>query len=344
LIRPIAGSLVAFLVLGASSYGWAQSLDDTRARADALFREGQQLINAGEVAAACPKLEESNRLDPKIGRLLNVAYCHERLGRTATAWNEYNQAAAMAVQVKQTERESFARGRAAELATKLSFIRLDLGGAPEVAQVTIDGRVVAHEQWAVPFPIDPGEHALRFEAPGHKAHTQSVTIGASGTVRVAVAPLEVEESPAPGSPAPASASAPAPTSAPAPAPEPAPAPSPAPEAAPAPASGGGRLLGWIVGGVGVVGVGVGTGFGLHALALRNEADCPNKACTPDGIAHIHDATTFANIASVGFGVGIVGLAAGTWLLVRPHASSSAQTRIIPIVAADRAGIVLSGGW
>jgi hypothetical protein len=91
---------------------------------------------------------------------------------------------------------------------------------------------------------------------------------------------------------------------------------------------------------------VGTGFALHAISLQHDADgmCPGKVCSPDGMARINDAKTFANLATVGFGVGVAGVALGTWLVLRSHGSSSAQAQLAPLVGADRAGVALSGAW
>jgi hypothetical protein len=336
----------------------AQSLDERRAAADALFNEGQQLLTAGQLPAACAKLEESQRQDPKLGRLLNVAYCHEQLHRTATAWNEYNEAAAVALQAHQSERESFARRRAAELAAKLSFVRLDLQAGANMTEVTIDGRPVPREQWAVPFPIDPGAHTLSFAAPGHRAQTQQVTVADTQTVRVVVGPLD----PLPAEETPAAASAPEPTQgAPAPVPEPAPAPAASPAAIVADTASVGpsrttRTIGWILGGVGVAGLGVGTGFALHSLSQKNQADpmCPSKHCSPQGLTLIHDATTSANIGTAGFIVGVAALAAGAWLVIQPLRSSApasssassarASARVAPYLAQDRGGLAVEGEW
>lgn len=51
--------------------------------ADVLFDEGTALMNAGKYAEACPKLEQSLKLDPGIGGMLWLADCYERAGRTA---------------------------------------------------------------------------------------------------------------------------------------------------------------------------------------------------------------------------------------------------------------------
>jgi hypothetical protein len=306
----------------------AQSLDDAHARADALFREGQQLLTAGQVATACEKLEESQRLDPKLGRLLNVAYCHEQLGRNATAWGEYNQAAALALQLGQAERQTFARHQAGELARKLSFVQLDLAEAPDLSQVTVDGREIGRDQWGLPQPTDPGAHTMTFAAAGHRTRMQVVTVNSPGTVRVAVAPLEPEAPPPPAA-----------------------TPPPAPALAVVPASefrrpaGSSRAIGWSVGAAGGAALGAGVGFGLRAISLKRDADplCPSRMCTPQGMALIDDAKTAATVATVGFVAGVIGVGVGAWLVLRTP-SGSTQTTVAPYAGADRAGVALDGAW
>jgi hypothetical protein len=335
----VSGTLLALAL--ATTFARAQSTDDARARADTLFREGQDLMSAGQLPTACAKLEESQRLDPKIGRLLNVAYCHERLGRTATAWSEYNQAAALALQTRQSEREQFARKQANQLAHKLSFIQLDLAAARDVSQVTVDGASLSRDQWAVPFPIDPGDHALTFGAAGRKTRTQTVSISAAGTTRVPVEGLEPEGDTFTSSAAPSSAS---PSGAAPSASQPESQSLAEQPAAPAPKRN--RTPGWIIGGIGVAALGVGAGFGLQAMSLKNDADpnCPNHQCNAQGNSSIDDAKTAATISTVGFAVGAVGVAVGAWLLLRPPSSSAASTQLVPYVASDRAGLAWQGAW
>src|SRR5258708_37292521 len=55
-----------------------------------LFDEGRKLLADGKYDAACPKLEESQRLDPGMGTLVNLAECWEHIGRTALAWARFH--------------------------------------------------------------------------------------------------------------------------------------------------------------------------------------------------------------------------------------------------------------
>src|SRR5262245_46693217 len=85
-MREGAWILLSVVLLSVRSAG-AQ----TESVAEALFRDARRSMKAGDYAAACPKLAESNRLDPSPGTLLNLAICEEKIGRLATAWTKYRQ-------------------------------------------------------------------------------------------------------------------------------------------------------------------------------------------------------------------------------------------------------------
>src|SRR5580704_16380113 len=70
--------------------------DQDKAAATALFDDARKLLADGKVAEACRKLEESRRLDPLPGTVLNLATCHEREGLAASAVAEFYEARAMA--------------------------------------------------------------------------------------------------------------------------------------------------------------------------------------------------------------------------------------------------------
>ena len=59
--------------------------EDSVAVAEHLFQEARVLVERGDYAAACPKLEASQKLEPAVGTQFNLADCYEHVGRTASA-------------------------------------------------------------------------------------------------------------------------------------------------------------------------------------------------------------------------------------------------------------------
>ena len=54
---------------------------ENKAAAEALFDEGRALMDKGDIGGACREFEESDRLDPAPGTLLNLAGCYDGLGQ-----------------------------------------------------------------------------------------------------------------------------------------------------------------------------------------------------------------------------------------------------------------------
>src|SRR4051812_17491676 len=79
--------------------------------AEALFEEARKLMVDGRYAEACPKLAESERLDPGIGTEFNLARCYELEGRLASAWTAYRNVAVSTHAAGQTAREALAHER-----------------------------------------------------------------------------------------------------------------------------------------------------------------------------------------------------------------------------------------
>src|SRR5262245_32588034 len=90
----IALGLVGSLVLGGAPRRAVAQSDSAGARA--LFAEGRALMDKDRYEEACPKFEESLRLDPGMGTQFNLAHCWEKLGRTASAWALFLDVAAAA--------------------------------------------------------------------------------------------------------------------------------------------------------------------------------------------------------------------------------------------------------
>ncbi|MEO8874495.1 MAG: hypothetical protein ABI461_02820, partial [Polyangiaceae bacterium] len=69
----ITGASIAAAAMLAT--GLAHAADT--AAAQALFSDARKLMNDGKYADACPKLEESENLDPGMGTMYNLGDCYE---------------------------------------------------------------------------------------------------------------------------------------------------------------------------------------------------------------------------------------------------------------------------
>ena len=153
------------------------------AAAEKLFTQARALIDQGRWAEACPKLEESNRLDEAVGTLLNLAACYEHVGKTASAWATYTRVAAMPTS---GVRASFARAHAAALEPQLPKLTIR---APAGATVRRDGAAVASATFDVPIPVDPGRHVVDASLGSQRFHREIVAApGATTVVIVSFAP------------------------------------------------------------------------------------------------------------------------------------------------------------
>jgi hypothetical protein len=150
------------------------------AAAEALFAEGQALLEKGSVTDACPKLEESYRLDPATGALYAVALCHDHQGRSASAWVELLAVASRANAEGYPERERAARERADTLRARLSFLTVRVDARTKSLKgisVERNGVALGAAAWDTPLPVDPGPQAITVTAPGYQPWATTTKVG-----------------------------------------------------------------------------------------------------------------------------------------------------------------------
>src|SRR6478609_5293756 len=141
-----------------SNVALAQTSASDKAAAEALFDQGVRLMKQNSFAEACPKLEESERIDPAVGTLLYLGECYERVGKTASAWATFREAASLAGTSNQPDRARVASARAQEIEPKISRLAVEL--APEVSKipgVTVKRGTqrVEPSLYGTPLPVDP---------------------------------------------------------------------------------------------------------------------------------------------------------------------------------------------
>ena len=300
------GSALLLVVLPAVALG--QTAD--AALAETLFAEAKQLMSQQRFAEACPKLEESQRLDPGGGTLLNLASCHEGEGKTATAWAEYKQALAQARREDRADRVEVAEGRLAIVGARLSYLTVAVdpaAGSIPGLEVRRGGVVLARAAWSVATPVDPGTYVLSATAPGHVGWQAVVGVVGDSQWHVVAVPALARASLAPPPRGPTGGRG-----------EPS-------EAAPPR-----RTVGWVVGGVGLGALGIGAVFGLRAFSLHGDSnDRCTPACTPAGVSLEDDARDSARISTAFFVAGALALATGAVLVLT--APAKARPRVAGVL-------------
>ena len=249
-----------------------------------LFKRGKDLLDRGLVTEACETLTRAEAEAPSVGTIGLLAACHEKQGRIASAWREYQEAARRAAAAHDT-RERFARDRADKLEPTVPrlVVRLPPG---EALHVTLGGRELDPATLAAAARVDPGPIEIAARSDAGKTWSTHLTIERGEERIVAVPSLAATD-----------------------------APKQPPRAGPPP-----RAL--VAGGVGAVGLGVMAGFGASAAVQNSdstsvESRCragtaPSAACAA-GESERDRARTFGNVATAGFVVGVAGLGVGALL-------------------------------
>lgn len=324
------------------------------AAAESLFNEGRELMRQGDYRAACEKFSASHALEPSVGALLNLGDCREKNGQLASAWVAYRQAAALAQREGENRRARVAQEHADRLAPRLSYLVIAI---PEQSRrqgltITRDGEVVEEPLWGQRAPVDPGEHEIRVEAPGHLAQTLTVTVApGSDVVEVAVPALEKTPEDEPQDPeTPPGAGA---------------------RTGSEPPAGGldqpvddsglstGRMVAIGGGVLGLAGLTTGVIFALRSQSKWDQAQdghCDElDQCDAEGLALAQQASDAATISNISYGVGIAALAGSVALWFLSPSGSGADTAesaaagarwrplaITPVIGPDRAGLSIEG--
>ncbi|HEU4536557.1 MAG TPA: hypothetical protein VFS00_20675, partial [Polyangiaceae bacterium] len=201
--------------------------------------------------------------------------------------------------------------RAAEALRRASLVEPKVAGLMLRVRTGTPGLVVKRDQETIGLdrlgtrmPVDPGEYTIRAEASGHQPFQTTALVELPGQSIV----IDI------------------------------PALTPLPEDAAAPAEGSGNapIAGYVVGGAGVAALGVGAIFGAMALSNYSTAEdqcsdggCPDRAKAVDTLDR---ANGQAWVANVGIGLGLVGVAVGSYLVFfapakKPSAPASAAWRL-----------------
>lgn len=326
---PLAAAALFAALLWSGVALSAPSKQDV-AKADKLFRDAKVLMGQGKLAEACPKLEESQSLDPAPGTKYQLAVCYEGTGRPATALAYYNEIAELAKSAGFKDKEKVAREKASALEPRVPRIVLEVPtSSPSGLTVQRDGAPVDPTQYNRPILVDPGPITVEAQAPGKKPFRSTVNVQGEGTrVTVPIRLLDIEgpkkEDPKPPPSAPFMTSQ--------------------------------RISGVVLAAAGIGGVSVGSVFGLQAKstyekAMTDATLCPTKTtCYPAGKKLVDSAQTDALISTIAFAAGGVALAGGVILFATGGAKkeepkpdlSDVTATLTPVLTPGFTGVTVTG--
>ncbi|WP_437730820.1 tetratricopeptide repeat protein [Sorangium sp. So ce1335] len=292
----------------------------------ALYQVATQLLDSGRVAEACAVLEQGRTLDPTaINLLLRLGDCLARAGRSASAWNVFSEAAAIAKSAGDP-RAARAAALAGALEPRLSRMEIAVpaAGAAPGLEIRRDGVLVLPAQWGQALPVDPGTHTIEARAPGRRRWSLARAVPPDGA-RVVVDVPALEPEPPPRALA---AAPPVPRKQ-----------APAVVAIAGQAGGdrgdgvgrGQRVLALATGGAGLVGLGLGAVFGVQAISRRdasNRSHCDaQNRCDAAGVALRADAQAAGHASTIAFSAGAAALlAAGVLFWTAPSRPAGAPAR------------------
>jgi hypothetical protein len=290
-------SCLAALLVASLARGTAAADERDRAVAESLFRHGRALFADGHVDEACEKFAESQRHDEQIGTLLNLAVCHEKQGKTATAWGEFTRAAVQAGKAGQVDRVAFAKLHITTLEPSLLRVTIAWEAPAPGATIRLDDVEYGTAVIGTELPLDPGRHTIEVSASGKHPWQMVFGVDPLHSAQSLQVPrlddLEVARIDHPPVAAPMLV-----------APEPRPVRD--------------RPAVWISAAVAVAGLAAGSYYGLHAFSLKHDAQplCNGDACSMPGLDLYHQVDQATLRSTIAFGVGLAGGAAALYFALR----------------------------
>jgi hypothetical protein len=333
-MRNIGAGFVVTLAVGLSTRPAAAQ---STPAAEALFDEGRRAMESKDYERACQRFRESNRLDPAVGTLLNLAVCETARAHLATGWELFKSVAEKLG--PEDPRRKYVTSELAQIEPRLPKLVFQLApGAPQDTRVKEGATEFSGAAFGVPLPLDPGAHHFAVDAPGYAAHVVEVELTEGATTTLEIAPGD----PVVPSAQPAIATVPTSSGA---APTSSGPPSDAQPSLPFPDR---RLYGWIAGGVGIAGVGIGLTTGILALGKKSTVDDGCNDRTRVCSAEAHDAAsegrTLAVVSTVSWVVGVVGLGTGAYFILTSNPKSGTRTSMAPDVLPGGGGLRVNTVW
>ncbi len=171
---------ILLLLLTASIAG-AQPAPDAP-DADALFKQGRELLAAGKFAEACDAFAKSDASDPEPATKLALGVCREKNHQLASAWRLYTEVVRELLSKTDPGSAQLARvavTNANKIEPRLSKLTIEVSVEQRIPGLEIrrDGEAIDVAQWSQPVPIDGGTFTIEAGAAGRDPWSTHITVG-----------------------------------------------------------------------------------------------------------------------------------------------------------------------
>lgn len=294
------------LLLAISVAGSAHAAKRDPVIAEQLFNEGRIALDRRDYVTACKKFEESQRLDPAAGTLMNRATCEQRRGRIATAWQLWREA--LGQLDPNDDRVRYARSQVQELEPRIPRLEIKAGAPfPPGVAVYRDGVLLGEGSINVPLRVDPGSHVIWVQMKGHTDQRYRIDLSEREQQEILVrvgARLPQKESPAASSP----------------------------------------TLGYVLAGLGLASIGgaVVTHVLMDQAKETVNTNCPNKRCNEQGFAAVQDGKKLLVANRILWGLGGTALVGGVALVLFESKSATDEQRVGLALSPNSIGLVHRG--
>lgn len=152
-----------------------------KSESHALFERAMVEYKKSAYKDALKLFLASQDLDPGVGTLLYIGECYKQLGKPASAWGAFKEAASLAQKLGD-KRGDVAKEKAAEVEGQMSYLRIDVPESAKVPglEVKRDGKTVPSSLWGTSVPVDPGTYTIEVTAPGLTSDKGTVQVGEKG--------------------------------------------------------------------------------------------------------------------------------------------------------------------
>jgi hypothetical protein len=291
-----------------------------KTKATESYRDALAAIEAKKYEEALKLLDESYNTVASPNPLLLKARALVQLGRRVEAYHQLEAAISLAqVLAKSDEKYAATAESAQKELTELKKSIALLSVKPS-ATVSLGTTQLAASDWSRPQPFEPGKLKVSITQAGGATTTQELDLKAGQAVELPTAPPSTQA---------AAKSEPAPVA-------------PPPPTQPAGSdSVDKRTLAYVSGGIGVAGLATfGVFLYLNSASDDEHAGCALDLCPESNLDTAGAKGSYQTLAFVGLGIGVVGLATGTYLYLTSGEAPSEQPVADVSIGPDR--VVLHG--